>query len=148
MNTVAAMPSAIVNAKVLYTAKVHTAGSRDGGASLSDDQRLNIKHSLPGAPGSGTNPEQLLAAGWSACFQGALGIAAKKMKVTIPSGTSIDAEVDLILAGDSYSLGARLNVNVPGLSREVVEALVAAAHQTCPYSKALTGKIPIVLNVI
>jgi osmotically inducible protein OsmC len=68
--------------------------------------------------------------------------------VAIPSGTSIDAEVDLILTGDSYSLGARLNVSVPGLSREVVEALVEAAHQTCPYSKALTGKIPIVLNVI
>lgn len=148
MNTVASISPAPPILKVLYTAKVHTAGNRDGGASLSDDQRLNIKHSVPGAPGTGTNPEQLLAAGWSACFQGAMGIAAKRMKVAIPAGTSIDAEVDLILTGDSYSLGARLNVNVPGLSRDVVEALVEAAHQTCPYSKALTGKIPIVINVI
>lgn len=148
MNTVATMITAPLDAKVLYTAKVHTAGSRDGGASVSDDQRLKITHSLPGKPGTGTNPEQLLAAGWSACFQGALGIAARKMKVTIPSGTSIDAEVDLILTGDAYSLGARLNVSVPGLARDVVEALVEEAHKTCPYSKALTGKIPIVLNVI
>ncbi len=92
MNTAAATMTTPPSAKTLYTAKVHTAGSRDGGASLSDDQRLNIKHSVPGAPGTGTNPEQLLAAGWSACFQGAMGIAARKMKITIPSGTSIDAK--------------------------------------------------------
>lgn len=147
MNTAAATTPTTPREKVLYTAKVHTAGNRDGGVSLSDDQRLNIRHSIPGTPGTGTNPEQLLAAGWSACFQGAMGIAARKMKIAIPSGTSIDAEVDLILTGDAYSLGARLNINVPGLAREVVESLVNAAHETCPYSKALTGRIPIAFNV-
>ncbi|MEJ0087973.1 MAG: Ohr family peroxiredoxin [Pseudomonadota bacterium] len=134
--------------KVLYTAKVHTDGDRDGGVSQSSDRRLDIKHSVPGTPGTGTNPEQLLAAGWSACFQGAMGIAARRMKVTIPSGTSIDAEIDLVLTGDAYSLAARLNVKVPGLSPEVVRSLVESAHDTCPYSKALKGSIPIALNVI
>ena len=72
--------------KVLFTAKVHTTGGRDGGASLSSDGRLNIKHSIPGTPGTGTNPEQLFAAGWSACFEGAMGIAARKMKISMPGG--------------------------------------------------------------
>jgi osmotically inducible protein OsmC len=83
--------------KVIYTAKVRTTGGRDGGASRSSDGRLDIKHSIPGGPGTGTNPEQLFAAGWSACFEGAMGIAARKMKIAIPSDMAIDAEVDLCL---------------------------------------------------
>jgi len=134
--------------KTLYTARVRTDGSRDGGVSKSSDGRLDIKHSVPGTPGTGTNPEQLLAAGWSACFQGAIGIAAQRMKVKIPSGTSIDAEIDLVLTDGEYSLAARLNVSVPGLPRDVVEKLVAAAHDTCPYSKALKASTPIALNVV
>jgi lipoyl-dependent peroxiredoxin len=133
--------------KVLYTAKVHTTGGRDG-ASRSSDGRLNIMHSSPGAAGSGTNPEQLFAAGWSACFEGAMGIAARKMKITLPADLAIDAEVDLCMSGDAYFLQARLNVSLPGLEREVAQALVDAAHQTCPYSKATRGNIDVVINPV
>lgn len=132
--------------KVLYTAKVRTVGARDGGVSRSDDGRLDFTHTVPGKPGTGTNPEQLLAAGWSACFQGAMGSAAGRMKVVLPAETTIDAEVDLRLGEDGYSLAARLNVSLPGLPRDVAQALVDAAHQTCPYSKALR-QIPVTLNV-
>src|ERR1700683_4607915 len=104
--------------KVVYTAKVHTTGGRDGGASRSDDGRLDIKHSIPGSPGTGTNPEQLFAAGWSACFEGAMGLAARKMKITLPADMAIDAEVDLCQAEDGYFLQARLNVSLPGLERD------------------------------
>src|ERR1700733_7685545 len=88
--------------KVLYTAKVHTTGGRDGGASRSSDGRLDIKLSTPGSADSGTNPEQLFAAGWPACFEGAMGIAARKMKVALPADLAIDAEVDLCITGDAY----------------------------------------------
>jgi len=129
--------------KVLYTARVHTAGNRDGGVSRSDDGRLDIKHGVPGKPGGGTNPEQLLAAGWSACFQGAMALAAGKLKVTVPAETAVDAEIDLALGGDGYSLQARLNVSLPGLPRDTAQALVDAAQRTCPYSKALHGNIDV-----
>jgi len=134
--------------KVLYTAKVHTTGGRDGGASRSSDGRLDIKHSTPGTPGTGTNPEQLFAAGWSACFEGAMGLAARKMKITLPADTAIDAEVDLCQADGAYFLQARLNISLPGLEREVAQALADAAHQTCPYSKATRGKIDVVINLV
>jgi osmotically inducible protein OsmC len=134
--------------KVLYTARVHTTGGRDRGASHSDDGRLDIKHSVPGAPGTGTNPEQLFAAGWSACFEGAMGVAARKMKIRLPADMAIDAEVDLCQTGEAYFLQARLNVSLPGLEREVAQALVDAAHQTCPYSKATRGNINVVINLV
>jgi lipoyl-dependent peroxiredoxin len=120
---------------------------KDGGASRSSDGKLDIQFSEPGRAGTGTNPEQLLAAGWSACFIGALGLAARKMKVSMPVDTSIDAEVDLCLTGDAYSLQARLNVSLPGLDREVARGLAEAAHETCPYSKATRGNIPVTINV-
>ena len=134
--------------KVLYTAQVHTAGSRDGGTSRSNDGRLDIVHTVPGKPGKGTNPEQLLAAGWSACFQGAMGLAAAQMKVALPADTAIDAEIDLNFGNDGYSLQARLRVSVPGLPRDVAQAVIEAAHQTCPYSKATRGNIPVELVLI
>jgi Ohr subfamily peroxiredoxin len=109
---------------------------------------LDIKLSVPGSDGSGTNPEQLFAAGWSACFEGAMGIAAQKMKVVVPPNAAIDAEVDLCLADGAYFLQARLNVSLPGLDRDVAQALADAAHQTCPYSKATRGNIDVVVNVI
>jgi Ohr subfamily peroxiredoxin len=133
--------------KVLYTANVHTTGGRDG-ASRSSDGRLDIKHTTPGSAGNGTNPEQLFAAGWSACFEGAMAIAARKMKVIMPADMSIDAEVDLVLSGGDYTIQGRLNVHLPGLDREVAQALADAAHQTCPYSKATRGNINAVINVI
>ena len=134
--------------KVLYTAKSHTTGGRDGGASRTDDGRLDIKFTSPGKPGNGTNPEQLFAAGWSACFLGAMGVAAGKMKVALPAGTAIDAEVDLGLAGGGYAIAARLNVSLPGMARETARALVDEAHQICPYSKATRGNIPVTLTAV
>lgn len=134
--------------KVLYTAKTHTTGGRENGTSRSSDERLNIKLSSPGTTGSGTNPEQLLAAGWSACFEGAIGIAARKMKVNLPADLAIDAEVDLCLTDGAYSLQARLNVSMPGVDREVAQALVDAAHQTCPYSSATRGNIDVAINLV
>jgi Ohr subfamily peroxiredoxin len=133
--------------KVLYTGKTHTTGGRDG-ASRSSDGRLDIKLSSPGTSGSGTNPEQLFAAGWSACFIGAMGLAAGKMKATLPADLAIDAEVDLGTTGGAYFLQARLNVSLPGLERDVAQALVDAAHQTCPYSKATRGNIDVVINLV
>jgi osmotically inducible protein OsmC len=133
--------------KVLYTAKTHTTGGRDG-ASRTSDGRLDVKLSSPGAAGNGTNPEQLFAAGWSACFLGALGVAASQKKVALPADRAIDAEVDLGTSDGGYLLRARLNVSLPGLPREVAQTLVDAAHQICPYSKATRGNIDVTLNLV
>ena len=134
--------------KVLYTAKVHTTGGRDGGASRSNDGRLDIRHSIPGSPGTGTNPEQLFAAGWSACFEGAMGVVARKMKIALPADTAIDAEVDLCQTDGAYFLRARLNISLPGLERDVAQALADAADEVCPYSKATRGNIDVVITVV
>ena len=133
--------------KVLYTGKTHTSGGRDG-ASRSADGRLDIQLSSPGSAGAGTNPEQLLAAGWSACFIGAMRRAAGTMKVALPADAVIDAEVDLGTTDGAYFLQARLNVSLPGLERDVARALADAAHQICPYSKATRGNIDVVINLI
>ncbi|MFZ4874246.1 organic hydroperoxide resistance protein [Janthinobacterium sp. Mn2066] len=133
--------------QVLYTGKTHTTGGRDG-VSRSDDGRLDIKLSSPGSAGQGTNPEQLFAAGWSACFIGALGKAAGKLKVALPAGLSVDAEVDLGMTGDAYLLQARLGIRLPGLALDVAQALVDAAHQTCPYSKLTRGNINVTLQLL
>ena len=134
--------------KVLYTAKTHTTGGREHGVSRSSDGHLDIKLSTPGTAGSGTNPEQLFAAGWSACFEGAMGLAARKRKITLPADLAIDAEVDLCLADGAYFLQARLNVSLPGVEREVAKALTDEAHQTCPYSKAVRGNIDVAINLV
>jgi osmotically inducible protein OsmC len=133
--------------KVLYTGKTHTTGGRDG-ASRSTDGRLDIKLSSPGIASTGTNPEQLFAAGWSACFMGAMGIAAGKMKITLPADRAVDAEVDLGTGNGGYSIQARLNVSLPGLSTEIAKQLVEAAHETCPYSKLSRGNINVEINLI
>ena len=134
-------------AKILFTAKVHTTGGREG-AARSSDGRLDVKLSPPGTAGSGTNPEELFAAGWSACFEGAMGIAARRLKITLPADLAIDAEVDLCLTDGAFFLQARLNVSVPGVEREVAQTLVDAAHQTCPYSKAIRGNVDVVITLI
>ncbi|RSZ31882.1 MULTISPECIES: organic hydroperoxide resistance protein [unclassified Variovorax] len=134
-------------AKILYTGKTHTTGGRDG-VSRSDDGRLDIKLSSPGTSGAGTNPEQLFAAGWSACFIGAMGKAAGAMKIKLPADLSVNAEVDLVLDEGQYFLRARLNVSLPGLDRETARAVVDAAHQTCPYSKLTRGNIDVELNLV
>jgi lipoyl-dependent peroxiredoxin len=145
MNTLTATA---LQKKVLYTAKVHTSGGRDGGSSRSNDGRLNIRHSIPGSKGIGTNPEQLFAAGWSACFEGAVGIAARQMKVALPPDFAIDAEVDLCLIDGEYALQARLNVSLPGLERDLAQELVEVAHETCPYSKAIRGNIDVGITLV
>jgi Ohr subfamily peroxiredoxin len=133
--------------KLIYTAKVHTTGGREGGASKSSDGNLDIRLSLPGSHGAGTNPEQLFAAGWSACFESAIGIAARKKKITLPDGFAIDAEVDLSLVGGFYTLSARLNINLPGMARDVALGLADEAHTLCPYSRATHGNIDVTTTV-
>jgi lipoyl-dependent peroxiredoxin len=134
--------------KLLYTAQTRTTGGREDGVSRSSDGRLDVKLSPPGAAGIGTNPEQLFAAGWSACFEGAIEIAARKRKIALPGKFAIDAEVDLILSEDAYSLRARLNVSLPGLNREVARDLINEAHQTCPYSKAVRGSLDVTIELL
>ncbi|MBF4484853.1 MULTISPECIES: organic hydroperoxide resistance protein [unclassified Flavobacterium] len=133
--------------KVLYTGKTRTTGGREGASQSSDDQ-LNIKLSSPGTSRPGTNPEQLFAAGWSACFIGAMGIAASKLGTKVPAETVVDTEVDLCVTEGEYSLQARLNVSLPGIDPETAKELTAMAHQTCPYSKATRGNIDVTINII
>ncbi|MGH6744422.1 Ohr subfamily peroxiredoxin [Novosphingobium sp. PhB57] len=130
--------------KTLYTAEVHVTGGREGKA-RSSDGRLDIALSTPGTAGQGTNPEQLFAAGWSACFEGAMGIAAATRGVTLPSDLSIDAHVELRHGPDGYALAARLDVHVPGLEPDLARQIIEAAHRTCPYSKAVKGNIDTVV---
>lgn len=125
----------------LYTGKTRTTGGRNG-QSRSDDQRLDIKLSAPGSNGAGTNPEQLFAAGWSACFIGAMGRAAQEVGIALPPDTAVAAEVDLNMDAErGYLLEARLNVSLPGLDPAVAQSVVERAHQLCPYSKATRGNI-------
>lgn len=132
---------------VLYTGKTQTTGGREG-AARSSDGRLDIQLSPPGSSGKGTNPEQLFAAGWSACFIGAMGLAARDLKVTLPADTNVNAEVDLGTGEGGYFLQARLNVSLPGVSTEVAQKIVDAAHQTCPYSKATRGNIDVEIALV
>ncbi|MBE1527189.1 Ohr subfamily peroxiredoxin [Sphingopyxis sp. OAS728] len=126
---------------IVYTGKTHTTGGRDGAARSSDGE-LDVKLAPPGSPRSGTNPEQMLGAGWSACFLGAIGKAAIEIDQRLPTDASIDAEIDLISdEADGYSLAARLAVSLPGIDRETGEMLIARAHQLCPYSKLSRGNI-------
>jgi len=133
--------------KVLYTAHTHTTGGRDG-AGRSSDGAIDVKLSTPGGNKPGTNPEQLFAIGWSACFMGAMRHAASSRKIPFPPGVAVDAEVDLGMVGQGYALRARLNVHLPGIDREVAQAVVHDAHQTCPYSKATRGNIDVTINVV
>jgi osmotically inducible protein OsmC len=133
--------------KVLYTGKTHTTGGRDG-FSKSSDENLSVKLSTPDGTEPGTNPEQLFAAGWSACFIGALGIAARKRKIRLSPETAVDAEVDLCMKDDAYFLQARLNISLPGIDTETAKLLAEKAHQTCPYSKATRGNINVEINII
>ena len=133
--------------KVLYTAKAHTTGGREG-ASRTEDGRLDVKLSSPGTSGTGTNPEQLFAAGYSACFIGAMKAVAGKMKVTLPDDLAVDAEVDLGPIPNAYGIAARLNISLPGMERDAARKLVDAAHQVCPYSYATRGNIDVTLNVV
>jgi Ohr subfamily peroxiredoxin len=133
--------------KVLYTAKAHTTGGRDGN-SRTDDGRLEVKLSSPGTSGQGTNPEQLFAVGYAACFIGAIKAVAGKMKLTVPQDTAIDSEVDLGPTGLGYGIAVRLNISLPGLERAAAQQLVDAAHQVCPYSNATRNNIDVKINLV
>ncbi|WP_085583599.1 MULTISPECIES: organic hydroperoxide resistance protein [unclassified Pseudomonas] len=133
--------------KVLYTAKTHTTGGRDG-ASRSSDGILDVKLSSPGSNGGGTNPEQLFAAGWSACFIGAMKAVGAQQKISIPADVAVDAEVDLGTNAGGYLLQARLNVSLPGMERAAAQKLVEDAHQVCPYSKATRNNIQVEVKLV
>ncbi len=148
MTQLASERTAPKGGKVVYTAKTHTTGGREKGASRSSDGRLDVKLSPPGSAGLGTNPEQLFAAGWSACFESALGAVARKKNITAPADLAVDAEVDLHLADGEYFLSARLNVSLPGVDRETAKTLVQEAHEICPYSKATRGNIEVAINLV
>jgi lipoyl-dependent peroxiredoxin len=134
--------------KVIYTAKTHTTGGRDGGTSSTSDGRLNVKLTPPGAKGDGTNPEQLFAAGWSSCFLSAIKLEAAATKIRLPADAAVDAEVDLGTTAGEYFLQARLNVSLPGIDRQTAQNLVDGAHRRCPYSKAVRGNINVETNLI
>jgi lipoyl-dependent peroxiredoxin len=139
--------SILSEGKVLYTARTYTTGGREG-CSRSDDDRLNIKLSSPGSRGEGTNPEQLFAAGWSACFEGAMVVAARNQGITLPANVAIAAEVDLRRGETGYSLAARMKVDIPGCDRQSAQGLIDEAHELCPYSKATRGRIPVDISLV
>jgi len=131
-----------MSSKVLFTGKTHTTAGRDG-AGRSSDGFLDIKLPQP-HPAA----ENLFGVAWSACYIGAIELAAAKRKITLPADVAVDAEIDLNLADGAFFLTARLNVSLPGLDREVAEELVHAAHGICPYSKATHGNIAVETNLV
>ncbi len=118
------------------------------GASRTSDGRLEVKLSGPGTPGTGTNPEQLFAVGWSACYLSAMKLVAARMKVRLPADLAIDPEVDLGMTNRGFFLQARLNITLPGLDPAIAQQLADGAHLECPYSKATHGNINVVTTVI
>jgi osmotically inducible protein OsmC len=132
--------------KVLYTAHAHTTGGRDG-KSKTDDGRLDVTLSSPGTSGTGTNPEQLFAAGYSACFIGAMRAVGGMKKIDIPADLSIDASVDLGKIPAGYGIAVRLDVTLPGMDRVAAQELIDAAHQVCPYSNATRGNIDVIITL-
>jgi len=136
--------------KVIYTAHAHTTGGREG-RSVSDDGLLDVKLSPPkamGGAGTATNPEQLFAAGYSACFMGALKHVAGVKKVTVPADASIDASIDIGPIPAGFGISARLAISLPGMDRSVAQDLIDTAHQVCPYSNATRGNIDVELTLI
>ena len=134
--------------KVIYTAKTHTTGGRENGASRSSDGLLDIWLSAPGSARIGTNPEQLLAAGWSASFASAVASAAHERKIALPAGMRIEAEVNLNYGENGHFLSVQLDIAVPSLERDVVQILVDEAREICPYSKATRGNIDVIMRIV
>ena len=135
--------------KILYTAHVHTTGGRDGKA-VSDDGLLNVDLALPkemGGAGTATNPEQLFAAGYSACFMVALKRVAGLKKVSVPADIAVDASISIGPVPSGFALAAKLVVSLPGLDRTVAQDLIESAHQVCPYSNATRGNIEVDISL-
>lgn len=135
------------NGDVIYTAKTHTEGGRDNGESQSADGRLDVTLATPGSRRIGTNPEQLLAAGWSACLASALALAARRNQIALGE-TEIDAEVDLHQDDSGYFLSVRFYISAPGVDRAVAQGLVKEAEQICPYCKATRGNIAVTIELV
>jgi lipoyl-dependent peroxiredoxin len=136
--------------KPLYTAEGTATGGRDGRATSSDGLLdLDLKPPVEmGGPGGGTNPEQLFAIGYAACFQSALGVVARRQKVDI-DGSTVTGKVTIgTVAGGGYGLAVELEVHLPGVEAETATPLVEAAHQVCPYSNATRGNIEVTLSVV
>ena len=131
---------------VAYTARTHTNGGRENGHARSDDDHLDVRMSSPGK-GQGTNPEQLFAAGYSACFIGAMKAVAARQHLQLPEGVGIDAEVDLGPVGQAFGVAVRMTIHVPGMERAAAQKLIDDAHQVCPYSNATRGNIPVTLTL-
>ena len=137
--------------KVVYRAEATATGGRDGRAKSSDgalDVKLTTPKDMGGAGGEGTNPEQLFAAGYSACFLGALKLVAGKEKVSLPDDTSIDGSVGIGPIPTGFGIRAELKISAPGVDRKVLEGLVQKAHVVCPYSNATRGNIDVTLTVV
>ncbi len=134
--------------KVLYTAKAHTTGARESDASDTSDGRLAVSLTSRGAPGSGTNPQEVLAVGWSACSPSVVEVVARGTRSAVPGEATIDIEVDLGLVNGEYQLAARLGVNLPGAGQETGEPIMGQAHQICLYSRATKGNIDVAPNVL
>ena len=135
--------------KVLYTAKATSTGDGRNGHVVSSDQRLDLDLALPpemGGSGNGTNPEQLFAAGYAACFHNALRIVARRARVD-PGDSTVSAEVGIGPEGEAFGLVVTLIISIPGLEREQARELAEAAHQVCPYSRATRGNISVELRV-
>jgi osmotically inducible protein OsmC len=141
---------------VLLTGKTHTTASRREAGHRGDD-RVDIRLSTPGNAGNEIaftavqlhpTAEQLFAGAWSACYTGALGLVAKERKVTLPADLSVGIEVDLGKTGEAYFIQARIDVRMPGVANDVAEAIAHAAHDVCPYSKAVHGNIDVVTKVV
>ncbi|HVV68230.1 MAG TPA: organic hydroperoxide resistance protein [Gammaproteobacteria bacterium] len=136
--------------KVLYQATVTTTGGRDGHATSSDgilDVKLAVQKEL-GGTGGATNPEQLFAAGYSACFLSALKLVAGKEKIAVPHDAKITAIIGIGPVSDAFALNAELQISLPGIDHEKAKMLVEKAHQVCPYSNATRGNIEVRLTVL
>jgi lipoyl-dependent peroxiredoxin len=136
--------------KVLYTAKAHTTGGREG-ASRSSDGLLDVRLGLPkemGGKGDATNPEQLFAAGYSACFMGAMKHVAGTQKIVLPAEASINAEVDLGPTDAGFGIAVRMQIALPGMDRKQASDLIQAAHAVCPYSNATRNNIKVELSLV
>ncbi|HET6431854.1 organic hydroperoxide resistance protein [Dyella sp.] len=135
---------------VLYRAHAKATGGRDGQATSSDgvlDVKLSTPRELGGAGGSGTNPEQLFAAGYSACFIGAMKFVAGQQKIALPADTTVEGSVGIGQIPAGFGIEVALTITIPGMPRSEAEALVAKAHEVCPYSNATRGNIDVTLTV-
>lgn len=137
--------------KVLYRAKATATGGRDGRARSSDgilDIKLTTPKELGGAGGDGTNPEQLFAAGYSACFLGAMKYVAGQQKLQLPADTQVTGQVGIGPIPTGFGIEVELSISIPGLARADAEALVQKAHIVCPYSNATRNNIDVTLTVV